>query len=273
MRAIDVLDFFRSKAYWINTEDTVDKIIAGNPEAEVCNILVTWMSDFHAINAAIERGFDMIMTHEPTFWIHSDEVRTMEGWEPDYVKTGAGMLKRKLIEENGLVILRNHDTWDRFPEIGITWSWADFLGLGKVPAAIGGNGYQHRYDIEQVSLKMLAGSIAAKTAGIGERFVQVFGREDAIVSKVGIGTGCGCSIDVFAGMGCDVSIVCDDECSYWRDISWAIDVDHPVIRVNHATSEEPGMMNLARYINENLTGVKAEYFPHRCGIETLGPHE
>lgn len=56
MRAIDVLDFFRSKAYWVNMKDTVDKIIVGNPEAEVCSILVTWMRDFQAINAAIERG-------------------------------------------------------------------------------------------------------------------------------------------------------------------------------------------------------------------------
>jgi len=64
-------------------------------------------------------------------------------------------------------------------------------------------------------------------------------------------------------IGCDCSIVCDDGTSYWRELQLAEDTEHPVIRVNHGTSEEPGMMTMARYINENLPGVEAEYLPHR----------
>ena len=40
------------------------------------------------------------------------------------------------------------------------------------------------------------------------------------------------------------------------------DIGHPVIRVNHGTSEEPGMVTLTRYINEHVPGLTAEHIPH-----------
>lgn len=92
----------------------------------------------------------------------------------------------------------------------------------------------------------------------------------ARVSKIGLGTGCACTISVFYEMGCDVSIVCDDGSCYWRDIQWAEDTAHSVIRVNHGTSEEPGMATLTEYINRNLTGVRAEHLAHGSSFALLG---
>jgi hypothetical protein len=43
-----------------------------------------------------------------------------------------------------------------------------------------------------------------------------------------------------------------------------------VIRVNHATSEEPGMMALAQYVNENLPGVTATHLPQGCRFRLVG---
>ena len=58
-------------------------------------------------------------------------------------------------------------------------------------------------------------------------------------------------------------LVCDDGTSFWSGIQLARDLGHPVIRVHHGTSEEPGMATLARYIDENLDDVGAEHLP-RC---------
>jgi len=45
---------------------------------------------------------------------------------------------------------------------------------------------------------------------------------------------------------------------------------HPVIRVNHGTSEEPGMVTLTKYINDTLKGVRAEHLPHGSTFTLVG---
>ena len=71
-------------------------------------------------------------------------------------------------------------------------------------------------------------------------------------------------------MGCDLSIVCDDGSSYWHGLQLAEDAGHPVIRVNHGTSEEPGMVTLTQYVNDTFDGVTAEHLPHGCSFRLVG---
>jgi len=264
MKAIEIRDHFLSKADWVDPQRTVDRIIIGDPAAEVGRVLVTWIASFEAVRAAVQRGCDLLITHEPTFWVHADELASVDRWE-------IGTTKKRFIERSGLVILRIHDVWDRMPQIGIPWAWARFLGLGETPAQIGNEGYQHRYDIEPVTLDALARRIAQRTATIGEPSVQVIGDGSKTIARVGIGTGCACDTEIFEQMGCDLSVVCDDGSRYWSNIQRAADKGHPVIRVNHGTSEEPGMVTLTEYINENLPGVTAEHLPHGCSFRWIGP--
>ena len=262
MKAIDIRNHFIRLADWVDPNHTADRIILGDPDTEIHSVLVTWISSFYAVRVAVERGFDMLMTHEATFW-DNDERHNMERLE-------IGLIKKRFIEKSGLVILRNHDVWDRMPEIGITWSWARFLGLGTTPTVTGGRSTHQRYDVEPITLEELAQRIAERTATVGEPFVQVVGDGCRKVSRVGIGTGCGCNIFTFQKMGCDVSITCDDGSSYWQNIQCAADNDHPIICLNHGTSEEPGMLTLAEYLNNNLSGVKAEHLPHGCSFRLVG---
>jgi hypothetical protein len=43
MKVKDVLEHFLSLADWLNRDSTVDRIIAGDPEADADRCLVTWM--------------------------------------------------------------------------------------------------------------------------------------------------------------------------------------------------------------------------------------
>lgn len=70
-------------------------------------------------------------------------------------------------------------------------------------------------------------------------------------------------------MGCDCPIVCDDGSIYWKGIQGAEDFAHPVIRVNHGTSEEPGMVTLTRYISDHLR-LQAEHYPHGSTFRLVG---
>ena len=261
MKAKDLLEHFLSRADWVDRSDTVDRIIAGNPDKEVDRCLVTWMPSFAALRHMAGRGIGLLVCHEPTFWRHRDD---RPGDDPGSVE------KLRFIQEHDLVVLRNHDCWDRWPEIGIPWAWARFLGLGERPAAIGARGYQHRYDIEPVPVDRLAARIAARCAGIGEPMVQVAGEGDKEVSRIGIGTGCGCDIPAYMEIGCDGSVVCDDGSCYWAGIQKAQDLGHPVIRVNHGTSEEPGMVTLCQYINQQIDGLEAEHLPHGSTFRLVG---
>ncbi|NCO43267.1 MAG: hypothetical protein COZ06_21775 [Armatimonadetes bacterium CG_4_10_14_3_um_filter_66_18] len=266
MKANDILNHFLSLADWVDPRNTVDRIIIGDGDGDVHRVLVTWISSFAAVRAAVERGCEALITHEPTFYVHAAELANL----PD---SDTARQKRAFLEATGLVVLRCHDVWDRVPKIGIPWAWARFLELGADPVAIGMAGYQHRYDLAPVTVDELARRIAAKTATLGEPFVQVVGDGAREVSKVGIGTGCCCSIPAYLELGCDVSVVCDDGSTYWANLQCAADSDHPVIRVNHGTSEEPGMVTLTQYVNDNLPGVTAEHLPHGSSFRLVGAPE
>lgn len=268
MTASELLRHLHSLAPWLE-EDTVDRIIIGDPETEVSRALVTWMSTFDACRAAVERACQLIVTHEPTFWSHANEVET-SGAKPNPVWHAAFAKKRAYLEEHGLVILRCHDVWDFVPEIGIPFAWARFLGLGETPAAMSENRALHRYDIAPLSVDDFARRVAAKTAELGEPAVQVIGDGARLVSKIGVGTGCYCNPVEFQQLGCDLSIVCDDGNWYWENLQCATDNDHPIIRVNHGTSEEPGMKTLATYLSNTFPQLAVEFLAHGSCFRLVG---
>jgi len=256
-----VLEHFLSRADWVDRANTVDRVIVGDHDTDVDCCLVTWMPSFRALRCVADRGVQLLVFHEPTFWDHRDR---------DPMANPASREKMQFIRDHGLVILRNHDCWDRWPEVGIPWAWARFLDLGDAPERIGANGYQHRYDIPPVSLDEFAARVAERCRSIGEPLVQVTGDGSARISRIGVGAGCGCNLNAYLEMGCDCSVVCDDGSCYWAGIQMAEDLAHPVIRVNHGTSEEPGMVTLTQYINDNLLGLEAEHLPHGSTFRLVG---
>lgn len=270
MQAGAILEHFLSKASWVDRSTTVDRIILGEAGKEINKILVSWMSTMPAVRYAIDNGFDMLMTHEPTFWIHRNEIESLDCKSECNAKLAAAQDKRKLIEDSGLVVIRNHDVWDRIPDVGIPWALARFLGLNSQPYSIGSDGYLLAYGIDEINMVDLAAKISKLTAGLGDPVVQLFGCKSSKITKLGIGTGCFCYPDLFMDMGCNGAIVCDDGCLYWKDISWALETGLPLIRIGHGTSEEPGMSSLTDYINENLVGISAEHYKLKLGVSYIG---
>ena len=260
MKAKDIVKHFLSGANWVDRERTVDGVIIGDPEKDFDKCLVVWMSTFAALRVAVERGFDLVLGHEATFYHEYDE-----GAE----ELSGHVAKRRFIEEHELTIIRNHDCWDGWPEVGIPWAWAQFLGLEGQPAK-SSTRYQHRYDIEPIPFGEFAKRVASRTAAIGEPAVQTVGDLDKTVSKIGIGTGCFANVLDFLMMGCDCCVVCDDGSRYDEAMKCAADLGVPVIRVNHGTSEEPGMVALTKYINDHIPGLTAEHLPQGCSFRLVG---
>ena len=260
-KAIDIPEHFYSVCPWVDPENTVDRIIIGDPEKPINTALVTWVSGAAQIREAINRGVDLLITHEPTFYRHRD----------DYKGAGDTLAEEKarVIEDASLVVIRIHDSWDRFPQIGIPHAWAGFLGLGSEPNATAADGYIHAYDIAPVSAGELASRFAARTAQIGEASIEFSGNGARIVERVGIGTGCMCNPSDYRNLGCDFAVVCDDGINYWDNIQRCLDSDMPVVCVNHGVSEEPGMITLTGYLNTVFSDVTFTHLPHPCMYQSV----
>jgi putative NIF3 family GTP cyclohydrolase 1 type 2 len=254
MKVGDILEHFLSRAHWVDRSNTVDRVIVGDPDLDVERCRVAWIPSLTAIKATARQGVKLLICHEPTFWNH-----------PDATSHNPTGLNEKLsyIRDHEMTILRLHDTWDRWPEIGVPSAWAGFLGLANKAGSSNG-GYQLRYDITRTSFEQFAKSVASRTASMGQKMVETSGDPKVAVSRIGVGTGCMTDAATFLQMGCDCFILCDDGISYWQDVQYARDQNIPTITVNHGTCEEPGMVTLTDYINRKVEGLRARHLTQGC---------
>ena len=79
-----------------------DTFKSGDVESPVRGIATTVMSPFDVVKRSVAAGKNMVITHEPTFWLGNDDVRTFSN-DPIYQK------KLQFIRDNNVVIWRFHD--------------------------------------------------------------------------------------------------------------------------------------------------------------------
>jgi putative NIF3 family GTP cyclohydrolase 1 type 2 len=256
MTARQLRDFLKGlDGGWVDWNNTVDTFKTGDPDTEIKGIAVAWMAYTWALKRALELDCNVFITHEPTFYSHRDDDARVDRFE-------GVRLKRQWIEDTGIVILRCHDLWDQFPDIGIPDSWAKVLGFSN---PVAGSGYYRVYDVTGHTALMIAEMVATRTRTYGQSSVQIVGTPSKPVTRVAIGTG---AITPFAHFldeyKVDLAICTDDGFSYWRDGALAIDLDIPVIIVNHAVAELYGMRLLADYLNDSLPAIPVRYIIESC---------
>ena len=259
MKAIDLHNHMQKVGKWVNWNDTVDRFIIGDPNTEIKGIAVAWQSRTEPLKEAVKQGCNMFVTHEPTFYRHREP--------EDYVLTNQSIAeKRKFIQDNGLVIYRCHDVWDQMPKVGIVDSWGAHLGLGD---KIASDKFINVYNSPHSTLKDLAKHVAGATAYINQPYVQMVGDPKKKVTKVAIGCGAITEYYKMIKLGADVIIGSDDGMRYWYSGAWALDQGTSLIIVNHATTEEPGVKNLAAYIGDQFQGTKVSFIPEGCMYKTV----
>ncbi len=248
--------------------DTVDRFITGNQETVVRKIGTCWMSNWETCRKAVEAGVNVLITHEPTFYTHRDlnEVPGFLQRYSDYTREqylSQIEKKKKWINDNGLVIIRNHDTLDALKNNGIPFALGQFLGF-RNSDIIASRTYYNVYKFE----KQKASSFASKTAGklkeLGQPGIAYYGDPEREVSSVGIGTGWICDPMDYADLKPDVFIAIDDVVKTHIQTVFASDTGHPLIVINHGTSEEMGMRSLNRIIKEKYPDIEVIHFKQGC---------
>ncbi len=238
---LDIRRYLLENSPWVDADKTVDTVKAGDPSRPVRKAGVAWFPSIWDIRAAVKQGCDLLIVHEPTFWEHSPDERRLRSAVP-------GIAKSRLLEESGLVILRAHDTWDNWPEVGIRDSWARYLGLGK-PVKEGSRLRWHAmYEIEEQTLARFAQHVADRVRPLGEDSVQVIGDPKRKVKHPAVGVGCAVPDQEMVDCGADVLVMCYDGAGYWSTRERLAESGAVIITVEHGTSEMPGLMGLRDHL-------------------------
>jgi putative NIF3 family GTP cyclohydrolase 1 type 2 len=156
-----------------------------------------------------------------------------------------------------MTLLRCHDTWDRMPEVGIPDSWASFLGFPTEQRKV--DCYYKICLLEDVTVEEVARKVLEKVRPLGQDAVCILGNRDKRVSRMAVGTGAITHLPSMLDLEADLLLATDDGMNYWDGGLWALDLGIPLLIVNHATAEKPGMMAMAGYLSDRFPGIPVEY--------------
>ncbi|MHA1699541.1 MAG: Nif3-like dinuclear metal center hexameric protein [Promethearchaeota archaeon] len=262
MKVFELLNHFKEIGTWVNWNNTVDKVLFGDPQTEIEAMAVAWMPSFLNLKKAKSMGCNLFITHEPLYAGFPNEFGVYLANNVLLDEDDIWVEKGKWLEENKMVVLRCHDTWDDFPEIGIHGSWAKWLGFNAPP--IKQVKFYEVHQFKPMKLSVLARSIQMRLSKLGQDVVMYIGDPDQEVSSIVLGTGAITNYRYMSHLGGDVLLLTDDGTTLWQSAQWAEDSGKPIIIVNHATAEEPGIRSLGRYLSEKFPTIKVHTIERGC---------
>ncbi len=241
MKITEIISELEKTGTWVNYNKSRDYVLQGDPNQKVLKIGVCWMATTKAIKQAIEEGVNFIVSHENPFYQATTS--------PDKIYLESANYKRELLNSNNICLYRCHDYWDRLPEIGVTDIWAKLFELDFKQRNI--NSFESYATFTKRPIKDIAKKIATKLAPYGQDTVQVFGNPDQEVESLALGTGAATNVPLMLKNNPQAIVVSDDGCMTYEGIQYCLDNEIPVIRVNHAQCEIPGIETMVDYFTKN----------------------
>ena len=250
MRAKDFREHCKQVAHWVDWEETWDQFMGGDPHAQVRGIATTWLATNARLREAASLGLNFVIAHEGAFY-------------SSYQGTPSGdrhlAEKRRLINELGITLMRCHDTWDRIPEVGIPDAWARFLGFPTEPRPV--ESFYKICLVGDSTVEDVTRLVLEKVRPLGQEVIHVIGNREASVHRMAVGTGAITGLPEMLALGADIILATDDGISTTGSGLWSLDLGIPMLIVNHATAELPGMMAMVGYIERHFPGVPVKYLP------------
>jgi putative NIF3 family GTP cyclohydrolase 1 type 2 len=230
--------------------ETVDTFKAGNPDTAVRGIATTVMATMSVLERAAAAGRNFVISHEPTFYSHTDSTAEIEA-DPIYQR------KAELIKTHDLVVWRFHDHWHmRRPE---PMAQGFFRAMGWEQDVQSSNRIT---TIPETTLEAAA-RLAEDRLAI--KALRVIGNPTTKVTKVAFMPGYG-QLPALMRALADADLVFTGEQREWEGLYYAHDVvasgrPKGVIVLGHAVSEEPGMKICAEWLKTFITDVPVELIP------------
>ncbi|MEN6304183.1 MAG: Nif3-like dinuclear metal center hexameric protein [Armatimonadia bacterium] len=226
-------------------------LLYGDPDQEITGLAVTWTTTVKVLRQAAASGLNFVLSHEHPFFASSPS-----SWFATYPteERPHNIARRKAADDHKLVICRCHSNWDGTAGQGVADSIANQLEFGD---PIHESHFVRVYEIPRQTLAELAQWAKLR---LGLPIVRIAGDLARTVEKVGIAYG-GLAqrydyVDEFLMNGADAVIV-GEAIDY--SIRAAIDAGIGFIETSHVGSENPGMRNFARLLQERLPNLPVEF--------------
>jgi putative NIF3 family GTP cyclohydrolase 1 type 2 len=87
-------------------ETAIDDFLYGNPDTELKNVAVTMMATQEVLEKAVQRGCNLIITHEPLFYNHDHRFQHL-------LNDTVYQAKEEYLRDNGLCVFHLHDNLHR----------------------------------------------------------------------------------------------------------------------------------------------------------------
>jgi len=234
-------------------EQTVDVVKAGDPSQPLSAVAVTFLASADAIAQAAHLGANLLISHEPVFYSHLDQV----DWLQDHPLYQA---KRALIEQNRIVVWRFHDYLHSIPPDATVMGLIEALGWNAGEAAEYGAPCQ----IPEMSLGELAEYVKTR---LGLPLVRVAGDPALRCARAAILPGApGGRYQIPALASENVDVVITGEIDEWEIPEYARDAARlgfakGLIVTGHAASEEPGMRWILPWLQKQLPEAQIHFIP------------
>jgi putative NIF3 family GTP cyclohydrolase 1 type 2 len=151
---------------------TVDTVKGGDPNTIVTGVATTFLDTYEVLEKAVADGKNLIVTHEPTFYNHPDDM-TVLGDDPVQAQ------KLAYIKEHHLVVWRFHDTWHMRNPDGILEGVIDEFGWKQYQSSTD----PHLFALPATTLTQLAATLRAKA---GSHLMRVIGDPNMPVTQVAL---------------------------------------------------------------------------------------
>ena len=209
------------------------------------------MATLDVIQRAAAAGRNLVITHEPTFWLHQDSTA-------DLARNAAYQFKADFIRKNGMAVFRFHDHWHAHQPDGIAAGMVRELGWEKNADP------QHprMFTFPSVKLSDFARAIQSR---LHIRTMRVVGDPNLTVSKVAASWGYNsrdAGIQTLARPEVDALVV--GEAREWEVVEYAQDAisagqKKALLVLGHVVSEQAGMKYCAEWLKTFIADVPVDF--------------
>jgi putative NIF3 family GTP cyclohydrolase 1 type 2 len=234
-------------------EQTVDRIIAGNPDTPVKGIATTMMATLDVVQRAAAAGRNLVITHEPTFYSHPDTV--------DQIANDATyQFKLDFMRRNNMVSFHFHDHWHGHKPDGIAAGMARELGWEKNVDPQN----PRLFTFAPVPLVRFARDMESR---LKIRTMRVVGDPQMPVTRAVASWG---YVSQFPGIPLlarpDIDVLIVGETREWEVVEYAQDMitsgkKKALILLGHVVSEQAGMKYCAEWLKTFVSEVPIEFIP------------
>ncbi len=244
LSANQIIDLIKKNVTCPWDTQTVDTFKSGNPDDVVTGVAVCMFADMKVLKQAVADKCNLIIAHEPTFYNHLDETKTLGN---DLVFQD----KMKFINENKLIIWRFHDHIHRTKPDGIYVGMIEKLGWRK-----------NQTDSSMIRFKFEKQKLSDFVKGLKQTFpgsaFRVIGNPNMFITNVALSAGAPGADrhrNLLEEKGIDLVVA--GEAPEWETYQYAYDAqlqekNKAVIFLGHAISEASGMNYCVRWLKDFL---------------------